>query len=57
MDKVSKGQRMLEDSGGKLLPAVERHKIEYNSLTLLNQRDSRCVMNIQTVPNVLKTFM
>ena len=28
MDKDSKGQRKMEDSGGGLLPAVEGHRIE-----------------------------
>ena len=28
MDKDSKGQRKLEDSGGGLLPAVEGHSLE-----------------------------
>ena len=28
MEKDSKGQRKLEDSGGGLLPAVERHRLE-----------------------------
>ena len=33
MDKDSKGQRKLEDSGGGLLPAVEGHSIEENITT------------------------
>ena len=28
MDKDSKGQRKMEDSGGGLLPAVEGHSLE-----------------------------
>ena len=28
MDKDSKGQRQIEDSGGGLLPAVEGHSLE-----------------------------
>ena len=31
MDKDSKGQRKLEDSGGGLLPAVEGHSLAQNS--------------------------
>ena len=33
MDKDSKGQRKIEDSGGGLLPAVERHSLEQNRNT------------------------
>ena len=29
MDKDSKGQRKMEDSGGGLLPAMEGHSLEY----------------------------
>ena len=32
MDKDSKGQRKLEDSGGGLLPAVEGHSVEQNRI-------------------------
>ena len=32
MDKDSKGQRKMEDSGGGLLPAVEGHSLEYISI-------------------------
>ena len=32
MDKDSKGQRKLEDSGGELLPAVEGHGLEQNRI-------------------------
>ena len=34
MDKDSKGQRKLEDSGGGLLPAVEGHILEKNRIGL-----------------------
>ena len=34
MDKDSKGQRKMEDSGGGLLPAVEGHSLEQNSVGL-----------------------
>ena len=30
MDKDSKGQRKMEDSGGGLLPAVEGHSLKQN---------------------------
>ena len=30
MDKDSKRQRIVEDPGGGLLPAVEGHNLEYN---------------------------
>ena len=32
MDKDSKGQRKMEDSGGGLLPAVEGHSLEQNRI-------------------------
>ena len=32
MDKDSKGQRKMEDSGGGLLPAVEVHNLEGNRI-------------------------
>ena len=32
MDKDSKGQRKLEDSGRGLLPAVEGHSLEKNRI-------------------------
>ena len=31
MDKDSKGQRKMEDSGGGLLPAVEGHSLKLNN--------------------------
>ena len=35
MDKDSKGQRNMEDSGGGLLPAVEGHSLEQNTIGLI----------------------
>ena len=32
MDKDSKGQRKMEDSGGRLIPAVEGHSLEQKSI-------------------------
>ena len=32
MDKDSKGQRKLEDTGGRLLPAVEGHSLKQNKI-------------------------
>ena len=32
MDKDSKVQRKMEDSGGGLLPVVEGHSLEYNRI-------------------------
>ena len=34
MDKESKEQRKMEDSGRGLLPAVEGHRIELNCITV-----------------------
>ena len=34
MDKDSKGQRKLEDSGRVLLPAVKGHSLEQNRIEL-----------------------
>ena len=34
MDKDSKGQRKMEDSGGGLLPAVEGHSLKLNNQPL-----------------------
>ena len=37
MDKDSKGQRKrkMEDSGGGLLPALEGHSLEQNSIVII----------------------
>ena len=35
MDKDSKGQRKMEDSGGGLLPAVEGYSLEQNRKLLI----------------------
>ena len=43
-DKVSKGQRKLEDSGGGLLPAVERHSLEYNRIVVVIFRSGNRVL-------------
>ena len=32
MNKDSKEQRKMEDSGGELLPTVEGHSLEYNRI-------------------------
>ena len=44
MDKDSKGQRKLEDSGGGLLPAVEGHSLEQNRIEQNKAAESK---NIQ----------
>ena len=36
MDKDSKGQKKLADSGGAPLPAVEGHILEYNTIEFDN---------------------
>ena len=38
MDKDSKGQRKMEDSGGGLLPAVEGHSLEQNRIEHANMK-------------------
>ena len=40
MDKNSKGQRKLEDSGGGLPPALEGHSLELN-------RKPECVYSVR----------
>ena len=38
MDKDSKGQRKMEDSGGRLLPAVEGHRIKQIRIEIVTGR-------------------
>ena len=38
MDKDSKGQGKSDDSGGWLLPAMGRHSLEQNGITLTSQQ-------------------
>ena len=42
MDKDSKGQRKLEDSGGWLFPAVEGHSLEENRIVQVFKSFSYC---------------
>ena len=41
MDKDSKGQRKIEDSGGGLLPAVDGHILEWNRTEQQQTRTQR----------------
>ena len=42
MDKDSKGQRKMEDSGRGLLPAMEGHSLEQNRTVLHTTHEYTC---------------
>ena len=49
MDKDSKGQRKMEDSGGGLLPAVEGHSLEWIRIgTLTTDSRTTCGVVVST---------
>ena len=45
MDKDSKGQRKLVDSGGGLLRAVKGHSLEQNRIKICNRRSANLLRN------------